>query len=431
MRFHENVVVYWGLVQFTSAGAGSTIFNACDAEVVMQSSQEGFLQYVLLNCVPDYDTPTLNLLGDDIVNLADCLTNWIADHQTGNPIPESGDCRTAYQNLLDQSSSDWSEYFKANCEIVDGQVDITDKCWVECLNYDYEDSHSYLDDFRTQSGHYLGGQQCKGVTVRALANKGVYKTLVASFVADNDGDELANDLIDPATDGGNGLCYGCYHLFSNTLDQFEDDSYPTTGILEACTEDEYSDGCLKSTLVQDALAEFKKCSGGFPMLNQGPACTQADIDEVQTLIPAPYFTLAHCAFNPNMTYCTTINSYIARIQEDSDSNCVVCYEEFYVTALAHAADTVNTDAIDACTTDEDVWSIDCKAAMAEALANFKACAGFQLSTVKSTPPPAPTVTEAPTEAPVDTTEGPVVTTKSVAAGVASTALAVVLVSAAL
>ncbi len=418
MRFNRNasLLVAAGLVQV--AVAELKITDACPAEVVMQASQEGFLQYVVMNCVKDDNsdrTTYTNFSGNDLVTPSDCLTNWMAERQTatGNPIPQTGDCRVAFQNLVDEIS-DLHTGFTDNCKIVDGQMDLNDNCWVSKLNYG---ATGALDSFRTESGHYIGGQQCLSATVHNLANKGAYKKIVEGALGTTS--DPTGGLFSPDIDGGNGLCYGCYRLFYAAVNIIPD----TTGVVVACSEDAYSAGCLKSTHIQNALAEFKKCSGGFDIMYDGGVCTAADIAEVQTLIPTPYDTLAGCAFDPTQSHCSTVNAYLVQVQAESTSDCVVCYKDFYVTAKNMPA-----AAVAACTGANGIWSDDCKVAIQEAFYLFKTCSGFDMNTAKTTAvAPTAAATEAPTET---TTAAPaVVTTKAGAAVSSATLVSLVLLGA--
>ncbi len=429
MRFNTNaigsaVAMSMFAVQVRAGGSGSSpTCEPCPEAVVLQAAQEGFLEYVMENCM-HLASSTKNVLGEVALDGSLCVSEWIAAHQTGSPIPTVGDCRDTYQALVDAAIGNWHS-IDCTFDATEG-FDITDDCVQDELDHKFGSNPYYtpLSDFRRDAGFYLGGVQCKSVTVRTLSNKGAYSRLIAGVFTTPNAIDNTEDLIVPDIDGGDGLCYSCYHNFATTLIASASDSV-ARGTNAACLVEANSVGCIESTEVMDALEEFKLCSGGFPMMFEGPVCTQADIDEVQQLIPAPYYTFAHCAFNAADPICATIPAYIAQIKADSDSSCMVCYQDFYNKVTEDAELTEN---IAACTGTDGVYHKDCIAAESMALFNFKACSGFDLSHTKAAAV-VPIATTTTTAAP-ETTAAPTTTKAAAMASSAGITLIAALVMAA-
>jgi hypothetical protein len=217
-------------------------------------------------------------------------------------------------------------------------------------------------------------------------------------------------------DGGNALCYKCYSEFFDYITHSLSPSYPELGTL--CAESVVNSAtCLAATPVAQALADFKECSGGFDMMFTFPVCSASDVDDVQKLIPAPYFAFTHCAYNPTDSFCVTLDAYVDKIREESDSSCVLCYIDYRVAVQEDATDAAK---IAACTGTDGVYNAACKASSGTSLSNFYACSGYQLNTVKPDTAPIPvmpvpaadTTTDAPAGEETTTADPEVETTKT-------------------
>lgn len=347
----------------------NTVFtNYCSQQVIAQASEEGFFQYVLTNCIPlvSSESGENNWLGEMAFTPSECLSHWIATHTDGNHIPSAGPCRDSYQELIDGLTYFTDIDSLCTFHITTGSL----KCGTLSINAITE----VTSTFRAAAGGCVESQVCSSAVVRKLSNADIYSKFVQGAYAQATDDSW----IQAVPDDVDGRCYGCYHVNFLSLVETRPVASPS-GLMAACREDPKSDSCMNSTWVQNVLAEFQLCSGGFPMIFDGPVCTETDVNEIQQLIPAPYFTFAHCAFNPNDVFCATTPAYIAQIRADSDSSCVSCYQDFFA-AVKMQAKSAETST--ACTGGEGVWSADCVVALGDALFNFEACSGFDLSTEK-------------------------------------------------
>jgi hypothetical protein len=383
MKFHPSVLTATVGFAGVSLVSSTTPVNACDPAVVQQAADDGFMEYVVMNCM-SFKGASTNFLRETTRGMTECLTTWISENSGTHAIPSSGDCRSAYQNFVN-----------AVQPIAVGTLGVvTNRCTydetnekltitIDCLLQ--TDTNTALGKFKSQSGSYIGGaQQCPAVTVRKLSQASIYETIItAGMTTGTNPIRTAEGNIDPSEDGGNAFCYKCYSDFYDAM--YAAQGVSGTDIVTVCTDPTVS-ACLSSTVVQNAVAAFKTCSGGFDIRFTGPVCSATDVDEVQKLIPAPYFTFTHCAYNPTDSFCSTVDAYVDKIQEDSDSSCVLCYKDF----RASLKDDALVDAkIAACTGAEGVYAAACKASSAASLSNFYACSGYQLNTVKPATAPFP------------------------------------------
>ena len=174
-----------------------------------------------------------------------------------------------------------------------------------------------------------------------------------------------------------------------------------------------SNTCLGTSVIINARKAFFDCAG-YDVLFDGPACSAAQVAEVETLIPKPYYTFAHCAYNPATSFCSSIQSYFDTIEDNTDSaDCLACYTELN-DALQNLV-TLNEDEV--CAT--DVFADDCLAYNQEPLAAFEVCSGITLNTDATTK--APTVVTTTTAAPAEGTTT-TVSTATVAAETTKNAL---------
>jgi hypothetical protein len=443
MKYHTSLLAttvgFAGLRLTTS----TTPVDACDAAIVQQAADDGFLEYVMLNCMTSSlagALAPLNFLGETPVKPAKCLIDWVADHPDPNPIPAIGDCRAAFQNFVTALSvfgtGDWfdgvDEFGGTLCSYDPENEKLTVP--VDCLLANVV--RTALNNFRIQSGSYVGGShQCPAVTVRKLSQKGIYATLMKRAI-----DSLGNPMLQrmgiavPGSDGdgGNALCYKCYSDFYMSLNDVAPDGQTYDELVTLCAEWVVNSAtCLAATPVAQALADFKECSGGFDMMFTGPVCSATDVDEVQKLIPAPYFAFTHCAYNPTDSFCVTLDAYVDKIREESDSSCVLCYIDYRVAVQDDATDVAK---IAACTGTDGVYNAACKASSGTSLSNFYACSGYQLNTVKPDTAPIPVmpVPAADTTAEeTTTTAAPVVETTKTATVAMTSGLVLVATIAAL
>lgn len=256
MRFNANVVLPFMGMSLVSAAT-----NACRKAVVLQAAEEGFLQHVLANCVDA--TGGEKYLGHAPMDAETCVSSWIAEHDSGSPIPESGDCHAAYVAFAAAARTEYTEEVMEHCpfSVLQDEVEVDDECVQEGLDHGFgPDGEEYpLDDFRQAAGYYIGGEQCSAETVRVLSQRDAYHKLIAGVFATPEVN-ASLDLVQASL--GDGLCFSCYHNFfwflttPEALAHAEND-----GVKAACIEDPISEGCLSSGHIQEQLAEFKLCAG--------------------------------------------------------------------------------------------------------------------------------------------------------------------------
>jgi hypothetical protein len=408
MKFHPSVLaatVGFAGVRVVTSDASSV--PACDAAVVQQAADEGFLEYVITNCMEGKTGP-LNFLDKAVVGPSTCLAGWIADHQGSSPIPATGLCRAAYQDLVASLGGiQFTTFITAvnvageACSYASDELTVT----IDCLKQTTVDAA--LVAFETASGYHIGGgQQCPAVTVRKLSQAGIFSKLVKEAVASTPNSIIVGGDVNPAVDGGTALCYSCYDKFHESID-----ASSVSDLQTLCGTTPTAAGCLAATPIVQAMADFKTCSGGFDIQFTGPVCSATDVDEVQKLIPAPYFTFTHCAYNPTESFCSTVDAYVEKIKEESDSSCVLCYSDY----RSSVKDDALVDAkIAACTGTDGVYAAACKASSATSLSNFYACSGYQLNTVKPATAPIPVAGTNSTTTTTTTTLAPDAETSSMA-----------------
>lgn len=152
----------------------------------------------------------------------------------------------------------------------------------------------------------------------------------------------------------------------------EKDNYSSA--LEGCTNaDGPTEICMQSTEMANARAKFEACAG-YDILFEGPMCTAEQVDMVEALVPSPFYTFAHCEYNPQTLFCSAIAGYMQAISDLTDKECAACYSEFKeALSVRYAlAESELTD-VDVCA--EDVLAEACLVYLTEALRNFETCAG--------------------------------------------------------
>ena len=358
------------------AGVPSAPDSVCSLEIIEQAASDGLLKHVVTEC----DIPAPARIADPTINgPSDCLASFVVAHQEGHPIPNDGACRQAYQSFVDNLYDDYNSACVSGAKT--GEYSYT------CAETMMKDA---FESFQVTTGHSVIMQQCLRYSAYKMTAENAFEELATQAV------DTTNSFVAPSLSDNYGLCYLCYSKF---LSDVRAGSIGLTDVIAACTNDPLSYGCADSTIVLKAKANFKICSG-YEIDFLGPVCTQNDVDTVQELIPVPYYTITHCAFNDDV-FCGTVDSYFAKIEEESDKSCSLCYHDYKDSVASIAADLTNTSVAD-CTGKEGVWSMDCKASIAPAVLDFYKCSGFHLDTNK----PAVVVPVVPTPAPGTTTPNP-------------------------
>jgi hypothetical protein len=252
--------------------------------------------------------------------------------------------------------------------------------------------------------------KCSSGTVRTLSTAGAYNTLVQKALDDSVHTNPIGGLTNPLVDGGTADCYDCYAQFYNALH-----GYFGTGGSAACAADSQSSECKDSSMMLTALEAFKQCTGGFGLMFDGDACTKAQVTQVEQLVPMPYYTFSHCAYNPTALFCASVDGYITQVLYASSSTCMHCYQEFFRTVLGYAEYPETSYIVSVCTGKDGVWSKLCVASQGEALTAFKNCSGYSMVTTQAIATSTTTTTTTTTTStvePLDTSSFEPLTTKA-------------------
>ena len=224
----------------------------------------------------------------------------------------------------------------------------------------------------------------------------------------------------------NPACEFCYaYPFFLDIDAYN----PDDNIIEAClAPGGPTDLCLNTTMMIKARETFYQCAG-YDILTSGNMCTAEGVATVESLIPAPYYTFAQCAYDPETPspFCSTIQAYLDEIEADTNSvDCLACYTKLQSDLITLAAD----DSDEVCGT--DVFSDDCIAYQIDALAAFETCSGYTLNAISATAAPSVSTTAAPVEDATEASTNAATTTVASTTTKAGSHLAItMLVSAAL
>lgn len=369
MRFNTQVVTV-ALAIYTANAV-----EVCPSEIVAAAASQDILGYTLLNCVQYTGKVGKNLQGTTLLLPGDCLTAFIATSSHTNAIPDTGSCRNAFQGLMTDIAA-LSSVITTKCLYDSEKKDIT-------IGYDCALSiNGALNTFALLTGYSISQDVCRSDLLRARSVSGTYGKLlnlalngVVAFPVDLKSVE-------------DGLCDMCYANFLTKIGVIDDGTHDD--VVAACLTDHgQSNVCKTSTVILPARTEFEECSG-YDVDFKGPVCTQKEVEDIQELIPTPYFTFTHCAYN-NEAFCSTITAYFDQIEKESSDTCVLCYREFNDALLSkqHNADTIN-----ACTGPMGVWDVQCLDAYRDALSNFRTCSGFDLDT-KDVAHVVPTTTSEP------------------------------------
>lgn len=341
--------------------------HSCDPEVVETAASDGFLKYVITECL-DINSDGWNWVGEQVLLETECMTNWILTHRSeAHPIPDSGICRQAFQSLVSGAVRNW---LGANHDIrssggcsYDAKtnvLDVTYGCW---LSMEVE-----LREFRRTSGSYIVTNPCNVYELREMTYQNAYDYLVQDALS------LvplgATELVPEESS----MCFGCYEWFSEQLSPYTAGS---SDAVESCSTDPSSAACRYSTMIENALAEFKQCTGGYEIDFVGPVCSPAEVATISALQPNPYYALTHCAFPNNDKFCSDIDTYFAAIQDQSNDKCVYCYIELSENVKRAAATSDQT--VEECSGKKNgVFNDMCIALLAEALTRFMSCTGVRL-----------------------------------------------------
>ena len=347
----------------------------CSEDVVRTADSQGFVSYIY-NCVWSAATT---------IGPQACLTAFIDENATDNPHPiTNGSCRDAYQSLVDG----WATGIPSNCplnDILEGSNPVKSDTLDDCVRLGIGDTQ--MTNFYRDTG-FFPFVFCTNAEVRAYAAEDTFH-----WIIDYNWNEGAG-----WSPQGYSACDYCNTLMQAPL--------PTKASIEAgsdaaliaeCLAIPPTAACLASTIITNARKIYRDCAGQ-DILYQDPSCSADAIAVVESLIPAPYYTFAECAYNPAMPFCVTIQAYLDQIEADTSSvDCLACFTDLqsYLEALAA------NDTDDVCGT--DVFSEECLEYQSDALTAFETCSGYTLNTVSATVAPSVTTSAAPVDD--DTTAG--------------------------
>jgi hypothetical protein len=183
------------------------------------------------------------------------------------------------------------------------------------------------------------------------------------------------------------MCAGCY---ADLIDDLQGDyfknfdngpaqSLVTNGpLMTACLADPDSQVCAGSLFIAGNLNEFKTCTG-YSVDFKGPVCTLSQISSIPSAMdPIPYHLFVDCAINAgdNSASCgnRVLTQYLDKLETTVGSDCNSCFTEFYDAVTARADDA---DVQTACVSDQ-LSSAGCQTALADEIASFKVCSGFDI-----------------------------------------------------
>jgi hypothetical protein len=343
--------------------ASAPLKDACGTDVVDPSTDQRFLDFVVLNCMQGHSS-TENFLGSTPQGPAECLAKYILS--LSSPPKFSSGCRLAYQHLADALSSvpytDFITSVSLPCSYENGELVYTS----ECLNA----ISAPLATFASESGTHVGGNaQCNGFTVRKLAQRDTYSQIMALLADSNPVNPISGDYIDPLSDNGNPFCYLCYAEFFTDI-MAAKVIYPE--LVDLCADSPNSETCMGVTPVAEAMARFKKCAGGYDIIFNNAVCSRTQVETVAALVPTPFYLLTHCTFNASDFFCYDIDTYLAGIAEATSESCGWCYRDYNDDIRI-----LGDDAKTACS--GDIHSQQCLAAVSMPLFKFRACTGSNSS----------------------------------------------------
>ena len=312
----------------------------CTPEIVKTAASQGFLKS-MINCLHYAASP-----GPEI-----CLSQFIAANALDNPyqIPV-GDCRNEYYDFLSNVGSNWA----SKC----GGADLTedDKISYSCA---WNALANAMSDFNYYTGLFPG-TLCSAAEVRARARNDEYFPAMVLGATKNARVEKSFAACD--------VCYGEYG-FQNYLPSIYSDRLTNPLVYEGCQDPNGpTEACMQSRNMVNSLAQFEACAG-YDIFFEGPMCSADQVDVVEAMEPTPFYTIAHCAYEPESPFCYTIGGYMEAIVSATSADCAACYSEFKdeVAALALA----DTDEV--CTS--NVLTDECLVYLVDALTHFESCSG--------------------------------------------------------
>lgn len=392
MRFSSGVVVSMSVSSSVVYGALNDHINqdkpiepfssTCELAIIKQAAVNGFYEYLFQECMDaSRNSDEINMLGEPLPTSFECMSNWIIKQPKVNAIPDSGRCRQSFeffvQQLWQDSINQNFDFSKPPWDYLTETLTITDE-FIQEIHAEYRGATwGFLGGYRE---NFLGGgQQCSPKTVRELASKGIFVSIVSLVQADPFDFPVrrlleVGDFFDPDLDGGNAFCYDCYHRFLDIAMDEVDDYYRNdyAELQEVCANPT-SEECLRSGPIADALHNFRICAG-YDILFQGPMCSATQVDAAAALFPSPYYMITQCAFNPTDPVCSTMDNYWEVLNEPLDGGCMICYTE-----LADEMSAFAEDASSRMACAENVEAPMCVAASSTPLLNFLGCSGFFLS----------------------------------------------------
>jgi len=403
--------------------------GSCSQSVVLQASDNGFLQFALLNCVkPTTVATTLNQLGGTILDTPLCFATFNNDVNNPGPnkIDPASNCAGVYTSLIENLKTIGSakDIFPTAVIGTAGEgctYDPTTKTIKMSYNCYYRlnvakgtvagvDELHALRDFQTSAGYPVMMGTCDASDIRLYSTQDWLSTKIKSmlttgaketYYAASD-DALGHQVFTGLMSSANfvvpiqfekdtianaykanlslqeGFCAGCY---ADLIDGFQYEYRQgsalasTTGLYTACKTDPTSSTCSGSAFVGQQLANFKTCTG-YDVSFRGPVCTSSQLSAVASaMTPVPYEMLVNCAVNSasNSQLCGSkiVGQYLNKLKLAAGDECNTCFTEFYAAVQALSTD----DVVKTACTSTGLTSAACKTALADPIASYKECSG--------------------------------------------------------
>jgi len=403
MYFNVRVVAALGVI------AAPAMAGNCAQSVVMQASENKFLEFVIRNCATSALGATLNMEGTDLLDPETCLSTFISDHNPGdNPIDLTSRCGGDFLQLVTSVSQadgvahatlDASAAGYEGCKLVDGELMVS----YVCFNRLSSALQNFADDFG--AGYPVYANACTPQFIRSQNRSEFYKSAVEAFAAAATpatfapvdwtalapGAEGVDHMVPAqfAKVGGvytaasslkDAMCYGCAAQFMDDLQS----ATLTAGVIDSCSTDANSPACLNSRTIANLKKDFATCTG-FSFDFNGPLCTQTNMDDLKANLKNPtsweYYVMCGVLPTEYPEQCTTevIDNFDASVNEKVGTACGSCLIELK-DAVAAAKDDA---AVKRACTKTTLTSTECKAALADVALAFKSCAGYELDTMAS------------------------------------------------
>jgi len=404
MYFNQRVIATVALLSST------TFAGNCSQSVVNQASDNKFLEFVLTNCAPSAVFGAgRNITGGTLLTAQTCLSTFIGRglNPGPNPIDINSKCGDEFYNFARSITQMTTQNIDLvttagheGCKYSDGKLTMSYVCW----NRISTALDSFMDD--SGAGYPIYTNPCTVATVRngSVADffgntvKTVSKAVAADvqavdFLANANPTEKtlhvvpagfaldSNKLFKATASVKDGMCYGCYAGFLDTLQGGL--PWYTTALTDdvkgVCASDPSDPVCLNSLVVAKAVRKFQTCTG-FDIAFRGPLCDETANKYFQTnfVAPTPFQYVVKCGILKSdfANECTpdVVDDFSKKVQAAVGIQCGSCFEELKanITALKD-----NTDVKLACTKDT-ISSASCQASLASALKAFKDCTGSDL-----------------------------------------------------